>query len=485
MGAKHLFQMLLLMVLLTPLAPVQADQLPTAFSRTWCAYETQNFTLVTDWPRRRALSDIKRFNRFRQLFHALFPTAQEQTGLPLRMLVLRRARDFHQLTGTTAFAGITVPSLRAYQLLIGPDQGHTRRDIGLHEYAHYLLRNRTDWNYPIWYEEGLASYLSAVRFDRRPPKLGVLDRKLRKAPGNRFPISYEEVVAATNLLGWSTAKLTAFYERSWLLVHFIRLGHFLGYPDLRSALAGYLAKPQRDFAAAFRLGPTAAGELVERYRRQPSLQVETVSLPKPKPEAVRRRCFDAVESRLHLAISILDVNPALAADVLAATQGAANAERLTALSMALTKLDPERAAAVADQALRHDPNHLGAIVQQATLKVWRCALSSDPDCMANWAEAVDLYRRAWAGNPDRYDAAYGLGVAYLHTGRALEAARHLRFVYEKMPSMTPTNFYLGEAYRILGDERAAVHLQKARNWALEPVWKARAEAALARLRGRY
>ena len=481
---RLLFQALGLTLLLG-LHPALAADRPAAFSRNWCAYQTQHFNLMTDLPRRRALAEIDRLNRFRQLFLALFPQADDQAGLPLRMLIFRRTRDFAELSGVGTFAGVTVPSLRAYQLLIGPSPGIGLTDTALHEYAHYLLRNQMDWNYPLWYEEGLASYLSAVRLRRRSPSLGHLNAKLRRVPGAGFAMSYAEVVAATNLLGWPQAKLTAFYERSWLLVHFIRSGHLLGYLDLRGALAAYLAQPRRDFAAAFRLGPTAMGKLVERYRRQRPLPVETVPLPEAESGAVRRRCLSAGESRLELAFSILGVNPQLAAAVLAEGAGKRDAEELTALSLALTNQDPDRAAAAVEQALRLEPDHSGAMVQQAYLKVRRCALSSDPACMANWAEAAALYRQAWEGNPERYDAAFGLGVAYLHTGRAEEAVRHLRLAYEKMPSVARTNFYLGEAYRILGDQRAAEHLRKARNWALEPLWRTRAEAALARLWGRY
>jgi hypothetical protein len=43
------------------------------------------------------------------------------------------------------------------------------------------------------------------------------------------------------------------------------------------------------------------------------------------------------------------------------------------------------------------------------------------------------------------------------------------------------NFYLGEGYRLIGDRRSEMHLENARNWAQDDLWRARADAALARL----
>lgn len=465
-----------------------AAELPAPFAYTWCTYQTERFRLVTDLPHRRAVAKIKRLDRFRQLFLQLFPDAQGRGGLPLRMLVLRRSKDFAELSGNSAYNGVTVPSLRFYQLLIGPDPSPVFSDTGMHEYAHYLLRNQAAWSYPPWYEEGLAIYLGTARLRGSTLVLGRLGAAPSAGRGaapkalREQETTYQEVVGATSLAGWPLPKLMAFYRKSWMLVHFIRLGHRLGHADLRGPLAAYLADPRRDFAAAFGLPPTALGELLQSYWSRRSHSGERVKLPAPEAPVFARRCLSAAESRMELAVSIAGLNPKLAVAALTSLDAPASADRLTALAEALAKIDPRRAAAAAREALALDANHAGAAVAQANLKVRGCALSSRPACLAKWAQAAELYRRAWAGNSQRYDAAYGLGVAYLHTGRAEAALRHLRLAWEKMPSVVQTNFYLGEAHRILGDgRRAAEHLRKARNWALQPVWRNRAEAALARL----
>ena len=467
--------------------PAGAAELADAFSRPWCAYRTAHFELLTDLPRRRALAKAEAMGRFRTLFMALFPEARKLTGVPVRMLVFRRARHFTEVTGASKFAGITVPSLRAYQLLIGPARTSPLTDTGRHEYAHYLLRNQTKPHYPLWYEEGLASYLSTADLKRNPVPLGRLEAHVRRGKALSSAMSFEEVVQANSVADWPPERLTAFYEKAWLLVHFIRLGHHLDYPDFRPALVRYLEQPERAFTTAFALPPSGMGELVKDYLRRPRHRIEFVQLPNSEEAAVqapvRRRCLDEAEGRLELARSIVNQNPRLAAKALERHPGGKmDAEWLTVQSEALASVDYERAMATVEGALELDPSHAAAMAQLARLKAQRCPLSSDPACMRNWAQAATLYRQAWERDPHRYDVAYGLGVAYLHTGRAEQALDHLRLAYEQMPWAAEVNFYLGEAYRRLGDERAAGHLRKARSWARDPAWRARAAVALTRLR---
>ena len=466
--------------------PAGAAELPDAFSRQWCTYRTAHFEFLSDLPRRQALAEIRSLGRFRTMFMALFPEARTHSGVPVRMLVFRRARHFTEVTGISDFAGITVPSLRAYQLLIGPAQNGALADTGRHEYAHYLLRNQTVPHYPLWYEEGLASYLSAANLKHNPVPLGRLEPGLRRGKALSSEASFEEVVQADSVSDWPPERLAAFYEKAWLLVHFIRLGHHLDYPDFRPALLRYLEQPERSFATAFALPPSGMGELIKDYLRQPRRSIEYARLPNSGETGVqapvRRRCLDETEGRLELARSIVHQNSPLAVKALERHPGGeADAEWLTVLSEALSTVDYQRAMTVVEGALKLAPNHAGATAQLAHLKALRCPLSSDPACMRNWAEAATLYGQAWELDPHRYDVAYGLGVAYLHTGRAEQALDHLRLAYEQMPWAAEANFYLGETYRMLGDPRAAAHLRKARSWLVDSAWQARAAAALTRL----
>lgn len=456
-----------------------SDPLPKVFKAEWCAYRTAGFQLFTDLPHRQALRTINGLARFRQMFVRLFPKASDGASLPLTMLVFRRERDFAALTGTSRYAGVTLPSMHEYRLLAASKQLGASTDNAWHEYTHYLLRNRTGQYYPLWYEEGLASYLGAADLKRNRVTLGRLPyRQMLGVPTDPL-ISFNTMIEATSVLDLNGAELLSFYSKAWLLAHFLRHGHQSGFPDQRAALAGYLNGPTRNFVTAFGYPPDDLDTLLADYLRKRPLPQETLRLPETRRLAPERACLAPAERDYQLAYSILPLNPRLSTRVL--EQPDPDAKHLTALAQA-TWSDRESAAALVDRALALEPEHPDANVHFAHLLVRGCEFSSHTECIGNWARAVAIYRGVLNRHPSRLDAAYGLGVAFLHTGRAAEAMSYLRLAYRKMPSDVRINFYLGEGYRIAGDRRAAAHLQNARNWARNSLWRERADFSLQRLR---
>ena len=286
-------------------------------------------------------------------------------------------------------------------------------------------------------------------------------------------------VGATSVLELNSAQLITFYGKAWLLTHFIRHGHDAGFPDRRPALERYLTATERDFEAAFGQSPGETGELLERYLETNRLPTRTLRLPESESPPPKRDCLTGDERDYELALSITPLNPTVAIRALESLQP--DVRHLTALSQALWN-DHGRAQALIDRALALAPTDPEANVQFAHLLVRGCAFSSASACIGKWARAVERYLAVLERNPQRFDAAYGLGVAYLHTGRAPDAMPYLRLAYEKMPWDVSVNFYLGEGYRIAGDPRASAHLRNALNWTSDETWRKRAEFALQRLK---
>ena len=463
----------------TLLAAEAAPQpLPKSFSAQWCAYRTAHFELFTDLPHRQALRTIGGLARFRQMFADLFPEPPESASLPLTMLVFRRGRDFAELTGSNRYAGVTLPSIHQYRLLAVRGQPGAPTDNAWHEYTHYLLRNRADQSYPLWYEEGLATYLGAADLDGNPVVLGKLPRRQMRTVVKDRSVTFKSTVETASVLDLSNAELLAFYGKAWLLTHFVRLGHRAGFPDWRAGLARYLGSPPRDFETAFGQAPEAAGALLAEYLSDRRLPRERLHLPATEPPTPERICLTPPERDYELAVSVIPLNPRIAIRVLEGMEP--TAKRLTALSQAVWD-DHQRALTLVEQALALEPADPEANVQRAHLLVRGCVFSSAAACIGNWARAVRLYRAVLDKDPGRFDAAYGLGVAYLHTGRARQARGYLRLAYEQMPWNVRINFFLGESYRIANDPRARAHLTNARNWAKDSRWRKRAEFALNRL----
>jgi predicted Zn-dependent protease len=105
-------------------------------------------------------------------------------------------------------------------------------------------------------------------------------------------------------------------------------------------------------------------------------------------------------------------------------------------------------------------------------------LEISEECRARWQESVPLLRASLRRDPERQDAIFTLGLAYLYSGRPGDALNYLRIAHQRQPWAAHVNFYLGETYRLVGDVRAREHLIRARQWSSTEIWRRLAEAGL-------
>ena len=208
-------------------------------------------------------------------------------------------------------------------------------------------------------------------------------------------------------------------------------------------------------------------------------------------------CLSDTERNFELARTMMEHNPKGAVAVLKnlLEQGYAPVETLVALSNAYYQnQQAANSLQSAENALGRDNTHVSAKIQLASVLIGDCVFSQETACTENWQRAIPLLRSAMRGDPglvtilvamrgdpERYDAIYYLGLAYLHSGQAGDAINYLRVAYTKVPWSPRINFYLGEGYRLIGDTRAKVHLINARNWASSDFWRHVAELALENL----
>jgi tetratricopeptide (TPR) repeat protein len=451
------------------------------FDDEWCEYRTSHVRLVTDIARRNAQATLDDLDRFRTLYDSLYP-AEAPGSLPVTILLFGSHKAFLTATDTLHFAGFTIPGLHEYRVLLGPGN---RREISralFHEYAHYLIRNRVDVSYPLWYEEGLATYLGAVNFKRGAAVFGAVPAaRLQEASADDV-LSWQELTDTAHFDGWDHRHIANFYDKSWALVHFIRLGHYVGFEDLRPALADYLNASPREFEASFGRDPDQLGLTLRRYLGRPRLPGEQVSIRAEEHVAPPGRCLSEAERDYELAASLTHHRPDLARTLLEPwLAGEPSADVLVVLARVQAREETDAAQTTLERALALDPDNASALIERAGLRIRECAWRDGEECPSRWQAAALDYRAALTADPTRFDAAYGLGVAYLHVGKAGDALNYLRVAYQKVPWAAPVNFYLGEGYRLIGDRRSEMHLENARNWAQDDLWRARADAALARL----
>ena len=159
---------------------------------------------------------------FDRLARSLSNVRLREPVVPTRVYVFEHGGTY-QAFEMKDTVGFFLPGWRHHTIVLNAGSLYASgREIGFHEYVHWLLE-RSGAVYTRWYEEGLAEFLSTVRSEGakatlgRPPLRGSLARLKEEA----FGLSRQAETGSQVVLKESEQeKEDLFYARSWAMVHF-------------------------------------------------------------------------------------------------------------------------------------------------------------------------------------------------------------------------------------------------------------------------
>lgn len=423
----------------------------------------------------------------------------------LTLLVLSKRRDFVRMFKPSHFSAFTLPTLDQTTLVVGPiDRGKGLRENLLHEYVHYRLRRDVPGGLPLWFEEGLASYLSKVKFHRdslNPLSLRVeLGRwalpkytepysvtgvRTSHTGGVRENLLFadkamrlSDLLARRNLHAMPRSTVEQFYHTSHALVR-----HLYANPELdRAALAAALVLDTPNFPAGVDVDLKAAGRAIRRHYDSTSPATERFNLVGPAEVAVAQQKLSVSQIRRRLADAALTTNPAASANLYEQLAeelpnevwpwlGSAKALRLQ------SRVDEAKARLAVAQKLA--PEHPAVLLEQAATRTSGCIVMPTEACPQAWLDSMLDLRDALDHNANSYEAIYRLGIAHLYLGQPGEAQGYLQVAWQRVPWSPRVNFFIGESMRLAGDTRARWYLDGAQRWAVTDYY---AEAAAQALR---
>lgn len=461
--------------------------------RRWCRFDADHFELVTDLSAAKSTALLLSLDRFRNAAYALLPGRPLDPPATPRLLVFKRAHDFSSLFEFPShIVGFAQPSLEQSLLAFGPDRSGRHLDaFAYHEYTHFLLRSRTMLNLPVWYEEGLATYLANLHIDGAGQvTLGRGPHALLRFLLGQPQTPVEDVVTERLRMDWQRHDLSNVYTLAWGVVRFL---HHAKRPD-----GSRYAEDMGTMLEAINGGATT----VEAMRRHVGIGSEDLrsrmrgyfdtqddlavsvfrfTMADYEPPAVMRDCLDDTEKRLVLADAAAPHQPTKAAALYDSILKRRPRHIGALLGRSRTTEAPEQALAFAERALAAAPDDPDVHVRLAQIGLERCQSEAAP-CVDSLGDAAGHYQQALAAEAERADAAYGLGVLHLVAGHPADALEPLLAAYARAPWSPRINFHLGHAYRLAGQpDRARQHLEKTAFWHPDEAWRERARRALDQL----
>jgi hypothetical protein len=284
------------------------SQLVYGREREFLELTTPEFVVVSDLSdtkTRRVADDISGF----QAVVALFTAGEDlKPKLPTRIYALSNrdwddyARPWENVVGLfhpSAFANDIVFDAKA-------DFIDASRTV-FHEYLHYVLGNSSAFNYPAWYEEGLAEVLSTVEFSGDRVIVGrvPIDRWFTIGVSKWLPIQQMFAVRRDSPEYRSHKVAPAFYAQSWALIHYVMFEN----TELSKNVTAYVTafgrgeSPETAFAEAFGGDYTQLDAALSRYAHRPQfhyMEIKRASLSKSAPLTASIRKLTADESALEL-----------------------------------------------------------------------------------------------------------------------------------------------------------------------------------------
>ncbi|MBW1685603.1 MAG: hypothetical protein JRS35_11170, partial [Deltaproteobacteria bacterium] len=351
-----------------------------------------------------------------------------------------------------------------------------------HEYVHYLLRNHSGFDQPLWFDEGSADFLSTVQVKGDHGELGSFRRDhvglLRDQPW----VPLIRILRVEDLEGWGERKRAVFYAESWAFVHYLNFG-LEGRGQGQKQLSRYFqrvadgASHERAVREAFGVSPGALDRKLQRYVRGERFGAvalrfghsEALEAPELRPLA-----RDEVVTRLGwLLISLGRAKPAQRYFEMAIAANPHNARAHAGLGAA------EELRGSWDDAIPHFGRALGIApddaLNQLDVGAYYHARARETGDAEARAQLAALARRHYARSrklDDSLPEAYAMyGATFLLEGEETErGVKPLEHASQMLPSSLEIKLLLARLYSRLGRS------MKARNLALAIYSRTHSEA---------
>lgn len=238
--------------------------------RKWIEVRTANFQIRSLMSEEESVELARHLEIFGAVVSVLTGTARADSPVPTVIYLLSDSRAAKDLGMSANAAGYFRSGLRNNTMVVRDTIGMDETAIIMHEYVHFLTNTHSSVNYPLWYREGFAEYLSTVRINSGIVTVGGV-------PEHRIPnltrsnwIPIRKIISRQSYDEWGRLDLSMVYTESWSLVHYLK-----NRPDSEQPfgeqLQHYLAllDSGRDsveaFEEAFKIGMRELDNKVHRY----------------------------------------------------------------------------------------------------------------------------------------------------------------------------------------------------------------------------
>lgn len=267
----------------------------------WVEYRSQHFILYSDRAPREAQTVLQGFERFRAAVLLITGLADTEEDERTHIYLFNDTDTYQLIQPDSSIAGFYRDTLQGARMVVGAEANLD--DISLvlfHEYAHHIIRSRSNIQYPLWYDEGFADVLASAQIRKRHVVVGLSNPWREKLIGQHQMLPLAELLRPVT--GKNEAYWDRYYSSAWMFVHFLQMGFIYDDQQRADQLRRYIialhqgADPIKALESQFGLSVEALEKQVKRYAEQrywkgfkvdvPAYRGPLVTRPLPKNESV-------------------------------------------------------------------------------------------------------------------------------------------------------------------------------------------------------
>lgn len=457
----------LLAVLLAGCATATVD-------KSWVRVTTPNYEVLSCAGTGETLALAKELEQMRAALISLTGSKPRSSAVPTKVYVFD-SESYEAFRPAKDAVGYFLPGWRQNSVLLDTDLEYVSAMAVLrHEYVHELL-NQSSVRYPLWYQEGLAEFLSTISISggaavigAPPPRFAIARMQNSRTPrtGTHIPTIRQDRGGMPD----PEKDSERFYAYSWALVSYLTLGHLArGFErDNRAGLAMFLTlygeghDEQSAIRQAFDRDLSAIDREVRAYVQrnafpQVKIAVGTVAIDVPRPERMTQQQIAVELGDLARLMDLLDHAERFYEQALAIGE---EPRALAGMAAILRRRDrgPEADRLFA-RALQQGPKIATIYIDFALRRLYQAEQSADQaTATALTGEATTYLRRAIELQPQRPEAYVYLGLSAAFAKDAAsqrEALTALETAAAMLPTDAQVHYTLGMAYAAAGQTQRA------------------------------
>lgn len=188
--------------------------------KKWILMESEHFVIHSVLTTRKTKDMLRRLEAMRSLFRP--PGAMDKPDAkPTVIVAMGIRKDYVQLGLEKGYAGVFMSNLRQNTIVLNNNSRLSKSTTLLHEYVHFLLRQKNRLPYPKWYDEGYAEYVAASRISKSFFDIGMIDAGRANTLHHYRWLPWETILRSSGYRDLGSRDRSRFYAQSWLLVHFL------------------------------------------------------------------------------------------------------------------------------------------------------------------------------------------------------------------------------------------------------------------------